>query len=119
MPEFYAPPEWWHILKPLARQMRHEPTPTEKMVWNIVRNRQIKGAKFRRQHAIDRFIVDFVCLEKMLIIEIDGEIHDYKKDEDQIRQSFLESLGFRVLRFSNHEIEHQLQKVINSINEAL
>jgi very-short-patch-repair endonuclease len=119
MVEFYTSPQWWEILKPLARQMRHEATPAEKILWDMLRGRQLQGAKFRRQHPIDRFIVDFICLESRLIIEVDGEIHQYTQQEDAIRQSFLESLNFTVLRFSNADVFSQLDKVIETMRQAL
>ncbi len=68
----HTAPELWEKLKPLARQMRHVPTPAEDRLWQHIRNRQLKGMKFRRQWAIERFIVDFFCYEANLIIEVDG-----------------------------------------------
>ena len=65
----------WQHLKAPARAMRHEPTPAESILWETVRDRRLSGYKFRRQYTIGRFIVDFVCLERKLIIEVDGEIH--------------------------------------------
>jgi len=114
-----APPAWWDRLKPLARQMRHEPTPAEELLWQRLRNRQIAGAKFRRQHAVERFIVDFYCSEARLVIEIDGPIHDYTPAEDALRQEFLESLGLRVIRFANDEVQTGIERVIRQIKGAL
>ncbi|MCS6918857.1 MAG: rRNA maturation RNAse YbeY, partial [Fimbriimonadales bacterium] len=74
---WYTESELWELLKPLARQKRREPTPAEKRLWKYLRNRQLLGFKFRRQHTIERFIVDFYCPEAKLVIEVDGEIHDY------------------------------------------
>lgn len=114
-----TPPELWEKLKPLARQMRHEPTPAELALWQQLRNRAILGYKFRRQHSIDRFIVDFVCIEATLIIEVDGEIHQYTPDEDAIRQEFLESLGFHVLRFTNEQVLRNMHEVLAQIQMRL
>lgn len=108
-------PELWDKLKPLARQMRHEPTPAEKQLWQKLRNKQILGFKFRRQHSIDRFIVDFYCGEVGLVVEVDGAIHDYTQEEDKLRQDFLESLGLRVLRFTNTEILTSMDGVLQVI----
>jgi very-short-patch-repair endonuclease len=120
MPEwFHSSTNWWEILKPLARQMRYEPTPAENALWDMLRNRQIEGAKFRRQHAIDRFIVDFICLEYHLIIEVDGEIHQYTQEEDAIRQGFLEAMNFRVLRFSNDDVLYHIVRVVQEIKDNL
>lgn len=118
-PKFHAPPELWDRLKPLARQMRHEPTPAENALWQRIRNRRVAGAKFRRQYAIERFIVDFVCLEHRLIIEVDGSIHEQQQEYDAVRQAFLEAQGFRVLRFTNGEVLQALDAVVEVIGEGL
>ena len=112
-------PELWDKLKPLARQMRREPTAAENVLWQHLRNRQLEHIKFRRQHAIDRFIVDFYCAKARLIIEVDGEIHDYTQAEDAIRQEYLESLGLFVLRFSNDDVLHRLESVEEQISAVL
>ncbi len=112
-------PALWDKLKPLARQMRHKPTPAEDHLWQHLRNRQICDAKFRRQHGIDRFIVDFYCAESRLIIEVDGAIHDYTPLEDAIRQEFLEAQSFTILRFSNDEVLLQISGVLERISELL
>jgi predicted helicase/very-short-patch-repair endonuclease len=114
-----APYELWLKLKPLTREMRHQPTAAEDRLWQLLRNRQIKNAKFRRQHAIDRFIVDFYCPEFNLVIEADGPIHQYTIEEDGLRQAYLESQGLRVLRFDNEAILEQTGSVIQQISEAL
>ncbi len=109
----------WVKLKPLAREMRHKPTPAENKLWQRIRGRQVQGAKFRRQHAIERFIIDFYCAGARLIIEVDGSIHEHTPDEDAIRQEFLEGLGFRVLRFKNAEILQSLDSVVEKISRVL
>ena len=118
-PKFHASPELWAKLKPLARQMRHEPTAAEDALWQRVRGRHVQGAKFRRQYVIERFVVDFVCLEHRLIIEVDGDIHEQQPEYDAIRQTFLEAQGFHVLRFSNDEVLQATDHVIKAIGEAL
>ncbi|MBD2516813.1 endonuclease domain-containing protein [Nostoc sp. FACHB-973] len=110
-----TPYELWKKLKPLARQMRCEPTPAEKLLWQRLRHKQLLGFKFRRQQAIDRFIVDFYCHEARLVVEVDGEIHDYSKEEDGIRQDFLESLGLRVVRFRNEDVVERMEGVLEDI----
>ncbi len=107
--------ELWEKLKPLARQMRCEPTPAENKLWQRLRNKQLLNLKFRRQHTIDRFIVDFICNQAQLIIEVDGEIHDYTQEEDAIRQEFLESQGLRVIRFRNEEVLGNIDGVLEEI----
>ena len=111
-------PQLWEKLKPLARQMRKEPTKAEDLLWQRLRNHQLSGFKFRRQHSIERFIVDFYCSEAKLVIEIDGPIHQYHEEEDAVRQSFIESQGLRLLRFSNDEVNINLDKVMQEISDA-
>ena len=79
----------------------------------------MSGFKFRRQHAIDRFIVDFYCAEARLIVEVDGPIHLYSREEDEIRQECLESLGMRMLRFTNEQVADSLDVVLEQIAAAL
>jgi very-short-patch-repair endonuclease len=88
-----------------VRQLRKDSTGAEKVFWEMVRARRFNGLKFRRQHPIGSYIVDFFCLEKRLIVEIDGSVHDQALEKnDHERQQALESQGFRVLRFSNEEV---------------
>jgi very-short-patch-repair endonuclease len=114
-----TPREIYDLLKPLARQMRKEPTLAEGHLWRYVRDKQIFGYKFRRQHAIDRFIVDFYCPDANLIIEVDGSIHDYTQKEDALRQAYLESLNLTVVRFTNDEVLHHTNDVVNQIKNLL
>ena len=114
-----SPPALWAKLKPLARQMRHEPTSAENTLWERLRNRQIAGLKFRRQHSIDRFIADFYCADAQIIVEVDGPVHEYTPEEDAIRQEFLEAQGFQVLRFTNADVEQNLEAVVEWITDAL
>ena len=95
--------------------MRCEPTPAEEKLWQKLRNKQLLGLKFRRQHSIERFIVDFYCGKVRLVVEVDGSIHDYTQEEDALRQAFLESLGLRVLRFSNAEVLDSVDRVLEVI----
>jgi very-short-patch-repair endonuclease len=91
------------------------------VLWQHIRNRRIGDAKFRRQHAVEGFIIDFVCIEQRLIIEVDGEIHDQPDQQvyDRQRQSLLESCGFCVLRFTNAEVLRAIEAVIIEIGEAI
>ncbi len=120
-PTFTSTPQQWGKLKPLAREMRHAPTHAEDELWQRIRNRRIGGAKFRRQHAVEGFIVDFVCMENRLIIEVDGDIHDLPDQQayDHERQHVLEAKGFRVLRFTNGDVLQSLDAVAKGIGEAL
>ncbi len=89
----------WDKLKPIAREKRKQPTEAENLLWQHLHNYQVPGFKFRRQHCIGQFIVDFYCSKARLVIEVDGLIHHYQKEEDSLRQEYLESLGLKVLRF--------------------
>ncbi len=102
-----------------AQEMRKSPTKAEETLWQEIRNKKL-GDKFRRQQPIDTFIVDFVCLEKMLIIEIDGEIHKNQKDVDESRQLLLEvKKGYKVIRFSNDEVLNKIENVLEKIKTEL
>ena len=98
-----------------AKALRKKSTDAENLLWHHLRNRQILNAKFRRQHTIKSFVVDFVCLEQGLIIEVDGSGHMDKQQHDEKRSTYLESLGFRVLRFWNNEVLNQTQAVLERI----
>ncbi|MDZ7315137.1 MAG: DUF559 domain-containing protein [candidate division KSB1 bacterium] len=108
----------WRHLKPLARGLRREQTEAENILWQRLRNRQL-GVKFRRQHAIGEFIVDFVCLERRLVVEVDGGIHKQQKEYDEERSRILAALGFRVIRFWNDEVINNLEYVLAAIEEAI
>ncbi len=118
---FTSSPQQWRKLKPRAREMRHDPTPAEDCLWQRIRNRQIQGAKFRRQHTIDGFIVDFVCIEAKLVIEVEGHINNNidQLARDLERQAMLETKGFRVVQFSNHAVLHATDAVLQVINAIL
>jgi len=98
-----------------ARILRKEMTAAEKRLWLYLNNRGMCGIKFRRQHPISGFIVDFYCPKNRLAIEIDGEIHDNQKEHDTARQSILESQGIRFLRFRNQEVLNNIDMVLKTI----
>ncbi len=89
-----------------ARVLRKQSTKAEKILWNELRNRKFNNLKIRRQHPIGKYVVDFFCYEKKLIIEVDGEIHDNNKQKeyDTIRQTELENSGYRIVRISNKDV---------------
>jgi very-short-patch-repair endonuclease len=109
----------WEKLKPIAREMRQKPTEAEKILWGYLRNHNLMGFKFRHQHNIERFIVDFYCAQGRLIIEVDGPIHQYQKEEDLIRQQFLESRRYKVIRFTNDEVLYNPEGVVREIKKYL
>ncbi len=112
-------PKDWKRLKPLAREMRHDPTLAEDRLWEEIRNRKLCDAKFRPQQPIECYIVDFFCKEASLIVEVDGDIHETQREDDAIRQTRLEALGLRVLRFSNEQVLAEIKGVLEVITEAL
>jgi very-short-patch-repair endonuclease len=102
-----------------ARHLRKNMTDAEQALWQQLRFRQVLGYKFRRQHPIGPYICDFVCLEKMLVIEVDGGQHLERKQYDNQRDNFLELYGFIVLRFWNHEVLLQRDSVLEAIYRYL
>ncbi len=114
-----TPPPLWSKLRPAARKMRRQPTIAEAKLWQRLRNNQVVGRKFRRQHTLGQFVVDFYCAEARFIIEVDGPIHDDRGEEDSARQQFLEAHGFKVLRFSNDEVNASIGKVLDKIRIEL
>ena len=101
-----------------AQELRCELTATEQLLWSRLRRRQVLGHKFRRQQVLGAFIVDFVCLEKKLIIELDGGQHSEGQDYDQRRTRWLERRGFRVLRFWDNQVFGELEAVLKCIEDA-
>ena len=103
-----------------AKQLRTNQTPLEQKLWYALRAKRFGGAKFRRQVVIGRYIVDFACrIPRMLIIEVDGDTHAFQEAYDRERTRFLESRGYRVLRFTNRDVETNLEGVLTMIAEAL
>jgi very-short-patch-repair endonuclease len=89
------------------------------VLWQALRGRNLAGARFRRQHAIGRYIVDFYCSRARLVVEVDGPSHEGSEEEDAIRQRTLESSGLRLLRFTNQQVLESLDAVIDAIYTAL
>jgi len=102
-----------------ARILRRQSSEAERTLWKYLRAHRLEGFKFRRQVIINRYIDDFACLEAKLIIEADGGQHVERMAYDKTRTSCLESIGFRVLRFWNHEILYETQSVLERIESAL
>ena len=102
----------------LAQKLRMEMTSTEKILWSKLCNKQIDGLRFRNQHPIDRYIMDFYCHEIKLVIEIDGGIHESQKEYDENRDHYLAANKYNVLRFNNMEIKHSLNEVLAKIRKC-
>jgi very-short-patch-repair endonuclease len=105
----------WTQLQPEVQRLRRQQTPAEEEIWQRLRNRQLAGYKFRRQHWLHRFVVDFYCHEAGLIIEIDGPIHDEQEERDASRQEYLETIGLRLIRFSNDRVMNFIEDVLAEI----
>jgi very-short-patch-repair endonuclease len=102
-------------MKQLARSLRKQQTEAERLLWSRLRNRQLQGCKFRRQQPIGPYIADFLSLEPKLIIELDGGQHAEQQEQDNQRTRYLQALGYRVLRFWNHEVLNDLDAVLEAI----
>ena len=100
-----------------ARRMRHVPTFNEGVLWKLLRNRRLEHLKFRRQVPIGRYIVDFLCLRHRLIVEVDGPFHD--PDRDALRDAWLRSEGFTVLRFPNSVVSNHPNEVVADILKVI
>jgi very-short-patch-repair endonuclease len=103
----------------LAKVLRKSQTDAEKIVWQKLRSKQLNGFKFKRQQPLGRYIVDFVCFDKKLIIEIDGGQHATQKDKDLQREQWLQSEGFEVVRFWNNDIFENIEGVLETIMKKL
>lgn len=97
------------------KHLRSHATPAEAYLWTFLKQAQFDGRKFRRQHSIGNYIVDFFCYEEMLVIELDGEIHNAKIEEDIERDQNLHNQGIRVIRFENRFVFEHLEQVLNEI----
>jgi len=105
--------------KTKARELRKNPTEAERKLWKYLRLRQLGGYKFRRQQPLGSYIVDFVCLEKKLIVELDGGQHSIQINYDAKRTEWLETHGFRVLRFWNNDVLEEIEIVKELIAKEL
>jgi very-short-patch-repair endonuclease len=101
-----------------AKELRREMTPAEKILWHEVRAKKL-GVRFRRQQIIQGFIVDFYCHRAGLVIEVDGDIHDLQREEDERREKVLSALGLRVVRFQNDEVMRGLSAVVGRIKQLI
>src|SRR5215213_3709417 len=103
---------------PAARDLRTRETSAEDLLWEELRGRRLDGLKFRRQHPVGAFVVDFCCTECRLAIELDGEIHAEQQDRDAEREAILAVAGYRVIRFPNQSIRENLPEVLAAIRSA-
>ena len=102
-----------------ARELRHQSTDAERKLWSVLRNRKMAGYKFRRQVPIGNYIVDFVCFAKQVVVEVDGGQHQARAEYDEQRTQWLESRGFRVMRFWNNQVLNETDEVCEAIAAVL
>jgi very-short-patch-repair endonuclease len=103
----------------LARKMRSDPGYVERLFWREMRDRKLAGFKFKRQHPIGSYIADFVCIERKLVVELDGGIHRLKGESDAVRDAVIQTLGYRVIRLANEDVLRDLPAVLMTVRHAL
>jgi very-short-patch-repair endonuclease len=101
-----------------AKELRHEMTPAEKVLWEELRANKL-GVHFRRQQVIQGFIVDFYCHKSALVVEVDGDVHDLQKEEDERREKALIEMGLKIVRFRNDDVMRNLSAVVGKITSLL
>jgi very-short-patch-repair endonuclease len=108
-----------NIFSQAAIDLRHNTTDEEKLLWERLRNRKFNGLKFRRQEAVGRFVADFICFEKKILIELDGSQHLEQKERDEERDLWFREQGYKVIRFWNHEVTEDVEGVLERIKQNL
>jgi len=105
------------VMTTVARELRQRQTPAEEFLWRHLRNRRLDNLKFRRQTPIENtaYVVDFLCYEARLVVEVDGDIHLSQEADDAIRQVNIEAQGYHVLRFPNEQLFNELETVLTKI----
>lgn len=101
-----------------ARRMRRNMTPAEKKLWKALKGKKLGGLKFRAQHPVGPFILDFYCPACKLVVELDGDVHEEQAGYDEARTQQLQDYGYRVIRFRNEEVLTDLPSVLEQILEA-
>ena len=115
-----ADPQYYPLLHEFAKENKQHATEAEQLLWHFIRGSQL-GFKFNRQHIIGKYIADFVCLDKKLIIEVDGAYHSQEKQQvwDEYRDDFLKSNSYKILRFTNNEVLFNMDSVLDKIRKCL
>ncbi len=108
-----------HNKKTFSRKLRKNSTHEEELVWEQLRNRQYRNLKFRRQHVVLGFVVNFYCHEQKLAIEIDGKIHEKQKEYDCLRQMLIEEKGILFIRVTNEEINTDINILLQAITNSI
>lgn len=107
------------MASPTARTLRRNQADAERKLWSVLRRKHIDGHRFRRQHPIGRYVVDSVCLAEKLVVEVDGGQHAVDRQRDEKRTAWLQSRGYRVIRFWNNEVLANTEGVYEAISQAL
>ncbi len=102
-----------------AKRLRKNQTGAERLLWSRLRDRQLAGCYFRRQSPIGPYVVDFVCRERRLVVEVDGSQHAFRREKDRRRTEWLESRRYRVVRFWNREVLEDVEEVLEAVLGAL
>ena len=101
-----------------AKRLRKDLTSAEAKLWSVLKSKKLDGIKFRCQHPVGNFILDFYCPAYKLVIEVDGEIHNHQTDRDRARTSKLEEYGYKVIRFGNEQVLNNLPEVLAEIRRV-
>ena len=104
-------------LQQAAWQLRSRMTPAEMVLWEALRERRLNGLRFRRQHPVGQFILDFYCSQLKLVVELDGGVHDAQVEQDATRTAYLGTYGCRVIRFRNEDILADLPAILDQITD--
>lgn len=104
-----------NVIEHSVRVLRRQMTIAERQLWYQIRDRRFLGYKFKRQYVIDYYIVDFICLEKKVVVEIDGSQHQFQMNYDEIRTKRIESRGFRLIRFWNNDVLTRISSVLEAL----
>ena len=107
----------WSMQRELAREFRGRATEAETILWERLRDRRTGGLKFRRQHPVGQFVLDFYCVDAALAVEVDGGVHAERRELDALRQEFLKERGITTVRFANKEVVDDLNTVLARILE--
>ncbi len=102
-----------------ASRLRSNMTSAEELLWNKLKGKQVLGLRFRRQHPVSKYIVDFYCHSAKLVIELDGKIHLAKKEQDKERTKEIEELGLLIIRFQNEEVEKKIDEVVVKVKDKV
>lgn len=107
------------VMEEVRRELRKQPTPTETLLWERLRSSQLSGRKFRRQHSVGVYVLDFYCPAERLCVEVDGNVHDNEAAivHDKERDAALAQLNIKTIRFRNNEVETAIEMVLQSIEE--